>query len=98
MRIAARFHPEGDPILGPIAGSAEQNHARRALHQGVHAFQDEWLRYEGDSDLWPSFNGGEVPLLGNIIASSITAPTPTRLLCSAPGSTRTTSAPTSSAT
>lgn len=70
------FTPEGDPILGPIAGSAEQNHARRALHQGVHAFQDEWLRYEGDSDLWPSFNGGEVPLLGNIIASSITAPTP----------------------
>ena len=70
------FTPEGEPALGPPAGSAEQNHARRALHEGVHAFQNEWYRYADATESWPVFAGGEVPRLGNIVASSMTSPTP----------------------
>ena len=69
------FTPDGEPILGPIAGSATQIHARAALHEAVHAFQGEWIRYASASTEWPAFNGGEVPLLGNILASSIISPT-----------------------
>jgi FMN phosphatase YigB (HAD superfamily) len=70
------FTADGQPILGLPAGSAEQNHARRALHQGVHAFQDEWHRYSDAAESWPAFTGGEIARLGNILASSITSPTP----------------------
>lgn len=69
------FTPDGEPILGPPAGSTEQNHARRALHEGVHSFQSEWYRYADATGLWPTFDGGEIPRLGNILASSITSPT-----------------------
>ncbi|WP_331881271.1 HAD family hydrolase [Williamsia sp.] len=68
------FTPEGEPILAPIAGSASQIHARAALHEGVHSFQNEWLRYASEFSDWPAFDGGEVVQLGNILASSIISP------------------------
>ena len=58
------FTPDGEPVLGPIAGSASQLHARAALHEAVHAFQNEWLRYASELPEWPAFNGGEVVQLG----------------------------------
>ncbi|MDT7724136.1 MAG: hypothetical protein QOI21_712 [Actinomycetota bacterium] len=70
------FDEEGEPILGPAAGSVSQNLERQAIQDGILAFQKQWNRYVtnagGD---WPDLTGNAQHRLANIITASLKAPT-----------------------
>jgi FMN phosphatase YigB (HAD superfamily) len=70
------FTEEGEPVLGPAAGSSSQNAERKAVQDGILAFQANWNRYVraagGD---WPTLTAPAAPRLANILTAALKAPT-----------------------
>jgi FMN phosphatase YigB (HAD superfamily) len=68
------FAADGAPVLGPYDNSASQNEERRAVHEGIFAFQQQWNRYvEGGS--WPSLTGTARERLAAILVEALKRPT-----------------------
>lgn len=70
------FDDDGRPVLDSSIPPAEQVVSKLVTQHGAHMFQQEWLRYQGAVGGWPVFDGGERPLLLEILRTSISNPTP----------------------
>ncbi|WP_448614809.1 HAD family hydrolase [Modestobacter sp. URMC 112] len=70
------FTDDGEPVLGPVVDSPAQNAERKAVQDGILAFQAMWNRYaEADPD-WPSLsNPSAGKRLANIIVTALQSPT-----------------------
>ncbi|GLW93359.1 hypothetical protein Aglo03_41750 [Actinokineospora globicatena] len=69
------FTEDGEPVLGPVAGTASQNTERRAVQDGIHAFQDNWHRYVATDKNWPLLSAGAAPRLAAILTAVLRTPT-----------------------
>jgi hypothetical protein len=69
------FDANGAPVLGPHDEGATQNEERRAVHDGIFAFQRQWNRYV-ESGPWPSLTGSARQRLAAVLVSAIRTPTP----------------------
>ncbi|WP_243727212.1 HAD family hydrolase [Actinocrispum wychmicini] len=70
------FAEGGEPVLGPHAGTVAQNTQRRAVRDGIVAFQGQWNRYVAASEgRWPELTTSARCRLADILTCAITAPT-----------------------
>lgn len=72
------FGEDGSPVLGPMSESNSQQAERRAVHEGILAFQRNWNRYVDNSDgSWPGLAQSDhaKKRLANIVVSALRTPT-----------------------
>jgi FMN phosphatase YigB (HAD superfamily) len=70
------FAEDGSPVLGPHTQGTSQDVERKAVQDGIRAFQRQWNRYVVNSlGDWPDLTDGARPRLANILTASIKAPT-----------------------
>lgn len=68
------FAEDGTPVLGTFVGSPSQNAERKALQDGILAFQQQWNRYVAAGP-WPLLTGAARHRLANVFAAALKAPT-----------------------
>lgn len=68
------FAADGSPVLGPFSDSHSQLEERRAVHEGMFAFQRQWNRYVEDG-AWPSLTGAVRNRLAGILVEALKRPT-----------------------
>lgn len=68
------FREDGAPVLGPHSDPPSQELERRAVHQGLFAFQGQWNRYV-ETGSWPSLSDAARERLGAILVAALKAPT-----------------------
>ncbi len=72
------FTEDGSPVLGPVSESVSQNNERRAVQDGIKAFQAQWNRYVTHFDgRWADLTTSPAAKdrLANILVSALKAPT-----------------------
>ncbi|WP_336027965.1 HAD family hydrolase [Geodermatophilus sp. FMUSA9-8] len=70
------FTSEGEPIQGPVVDTPAQNAERRAVQDGVHAFQGLWSDYVESNPTWPSLaHPSAARRLATIVVSALKTPT-----------------------
>ncbi|SER11036.1 Haloacid dehalogenase-like hydrolase [Actinokineospora terrae] len=68
------FTEGGEPVLGPVAGNATQLTERRAVQDGIRAFQENWYRYVATDKNWPLLTTA-APRLAAILTAVLRTPT-----------------------
>jgi FMN phosphatase YigB (HAD superfamily) len=69
------FTEAGDPVLGRPAGNEAQDAERRAVQDGIRAFQDRWTGNVVADPGWPELTERARPRLAGILRAAIVAPT-----------------------
>jgi FMN phosphatase YigB (HAD superfamily) len=70
------FTDDGEPIQAPVVGGPAQDAERRAVQDGVLAFQAQWNGYVANDPSWPSLNHpSAAKRVANILVSSLKVPT-----------------------
>ncbi|WP_328795816.1 HAD family hydrolase [Halosaccharopolyspora lacisalsi] len=70
------FNEDGSPVLGASAGSDKQDGERRAVQDGVGAFQRQWNRYVANADgHWPTLTDTARAPLATVLTSALRSPT-----------------------
>ena len=70
------FTDDGQPVLGPVVDGPAQSAERKAVQDGIRAFQQLWGRYAAANTRWPSLSHPAASRrLANIVVAAIQAPT-----------------------
>jgi FMN phosphatase YigB (HAD superfamily) len=70
------FREDGSPILGKATDSPSQNAERKAVQDGILAFQRQWNRYvDGSKGTWPDLTGPAArERLANVLVAALKTP------------------------
>ena len=70
------FTEDGEPVLGPVVGSEDQHAERRAVQEGIRAFQQRWHAYVVAEPGWPRLTLDVArDRLGEVMRAALAAPT-----------------------